>query len=115
MPRIQSQKNTLWLLIYLESKINSLNRLCGSSKMPVWRNPLYRSGAFIISSQFHTHCHWDTQVRPEPALGKQAEPWKASESHGLRHVWLRHLHFPLFMGKLNISDNSDTENPTVIQ
>lgn len=28
-------------------------------------------------------------------------------------MWMQHLHFSLFVEKLNISDNSDTENPTV--
>lgn len=51
-------------------------------------------------------------MRPEPALGKQAEPWTASESHGLSSR-VDAAFTLLIVEKLNISDNSDTENPTV--
>lgn len=74
MPRIHSQKDTLWLLIYLESQTHSLGRVCRPSETPVWEEPSYCSGAHIISSQFYTPCGWGVseQVNPDPGGGGQS-------------------------------------------
>ena len=74
MPRIHRQKDTLWLLIYLEGQTNSLDRLCGSGEAARRQKTSRLLRAFAISSQFGTHCPWDVleQGRPEPALGQAA-------------------------------------------
>lgn len=48
-----------------------------------------------------------------PPWGSRQSPGQHLKATGSHRVWMQHLHFSLFVEKLNISDNSDTENPTV--